>query len=35
MLTYEMIEGKAPICFLIDQYKKNTLDTVTKLLYRC
>lgn len=35
MLTYDMVEGKAPICFLIDQYAKCGLETVMTLLYRC
>jgi len=35
MLTYDMIEGKAPICYLINQHKKVTKESVTFLLYRC
>ena len=35
MLTYDMVEGKAPILFLLDQHMSPDLQTVTTLLYRC
>lgn len=30
-----MVEGKAPICYLIDQYSKVNIESVMTLMYRC
>lgn len=35
MLTYDMVEGKAPICYLIQQHQKVSKESVMFLLYRC
>jgi len=35
MLTFDSVEGKAPIMYLLDMHTEPTLETVTTLLYRC
>ena len=35
MLTQEMVEGKTPICHLIQNYSQTDKENVYRLLYRC
>ena len=35
MLTKEMVEGQAPICYLVSKHDSITKDNVKNLLYRC
>jgi hypothetical protein len=35
MLTSEMIEGKHPVWYILEQHKDYTRDHVLSLLYRC
>ena len=34
-LTSEMIEGSTPICYQVEQYRKDDLEDLTRFLYRC
>ena len=35
MLTMEMVEGQAPICYLVSKHDSINKENVKNLLYRC
>lgn len=35
MLTMEMIEGQAPICYIVSKYDNISKENIKNLLYRC
>ena len=35
ILTTEMIEGQAPICYLVSKYDSINKENIKNLLYRC